>query len=72
MKRAGQSETDDEDEYGNPITLEDMTDSQLIKWRGIVKSLIEKTPLAEFMLEQVDEEIHRRKMKEHRLVVGEI
>lgn len=72
IKRAGQDfEEWDEDDYGNPLALEDMSDLQLLNWRKAVESLGASSPLAELMLDQVDEEIARRKANKHR-AIGEI
>lgn len=66
IKRAGFDYEEDEDEEGSFIPIEDMSDDKLMAWREIVESL--DTPLAKVMLEQVDEEIHRRMDKK----VGEL
>lgn len=63
IRRAGLVEDDDEDEYGNPVALEDMSDEKLEDWKEIVKSLGKDSPLAIAMLEQIDEEVDRRKAK---------
>ena len=71
VKRAGQSfEEWDEDDYGNLIPLEEMSDPQLLKWKEFVESLGTSSQLAELMLVQIDEEIKRREAKE-RKAVGE-
>lgn len=72
IKRAGQIfEECDEDSYGNPIALEDMSDLQLLRWKEAVESLGSNSQLYELMLEQINGEIRRRKAKEYK-AVGDI
>ncbi len=71
MKRAGHTfKGDKEDDSGNPLALEDMTDDQLNEWKDIVQSLGAKNELSELMLEQIDGELRHRDIK--RRVIGEI
>lgn len=72
MKRAGQTfEGDKEDEAGNPLALEDMTDDQLSKWKNIVESIDIKNDLTQLMLEQINGEIRHRDIK-RRLRIGDV
>lgn len=72
LKRAGQTfEGDKEDECGNPLALEDMTDDQLNKWKNIVESTDTESDLAQLILEQIKSEIRHRNIKK-RLAIGDV
>ena len=70
MKKAGHTfKGDRDDDSGNPLALEDMTDDQLNEWKEIVESLGVKDKLTKLMISQINGEINRRNK---RLAIGEI